>query len=146
MTDHVYEDTVRSYDFSQRRAEEILEAGWERLAARIDTRGEGIPVAVFNPLGWPRTDAAEVEIGFSEPGVLDIGLVDAVGKPAPLQILREDRDHDRGITRCRVLFIAHDVPALGYAIYLVVPRHSTATATNEGSAQSRVIVSIENEY
>jgi len=147
MTDHVYEDTVRSYDFSQRLAEEILEAGWERLAARIDTRGEGIPVAVFNPLGWPRTDAAEVEIGFSEPGVLDIGLVDAVGKPAPLQILRVDRDHDRGIRRGRILFVAHDVPALGYATYRVVPRHSAPTATtNEASEESRGIGIIENEY
>ena len=146
MTDHVYEDTVRSYDFSQRLAEEILDAGWERLAARIDTRGEGIPVAVFNPLGWPRTDAAEVEIGFSEPGVLDIGLVDAVGKPAPLQILRVDRDHDRGITRGRILFIAHNVPALGYATYRVVPRHSAAPATHEASEESRGIGIIENEY
>jgi len=146
MTDHVYEDTVRSYDFSQRLAEEILDAGWERLAARIDTRGEGIPVAVFNPLGWSRTDVAEVEIGFSESGVLDIGLVDAVGKPAPLQILRVDRDHDRGITRGRILFIAHNVPALGYVIYRVVPRHSAAPATHEASEESRGIGIIENEY
>src|SRR5216117_3307784 len=56
MTDHVYEDTVRGYDFSKRLAQEMIASGWEGLAARIDTRGEGVPVVVFNPLGWPRTD------------------------------------------------------------------------------------------
>jgi len=146
MTDHVYEDTVRSYDFSQRLAEEMVDAGWEHLAARIDTRGEGIPIVVFNPLGWPRTDVAEVEIGFSEPGVSEIGLVDDAGKPAPLQILRVDRDHDRGITRGRILFIAHDVPALGYATYRVIPQQSAATASHEASEESPGIGTIENEY
>src|SRR6266446_194750 len=38
MTDHVYEDTVRSYDFSQRLAEDMIASRWESLAARIDTR------------------------------------------------------------------------------------------------------------
>src|SRR5207237_4338728 len=67
MTDHVYEDTVGSYAFSTRLAEEIIASQWEKIVSRIDTSGEGIPVNVFNPLGWPRTDIAEVELGFAEP-------------------------------------------------------------------------------
>src|SRR5207237_747193 len=63
MTDHVYEDTARSYDFSKRLAEEMIGSRWDAIARHIDTRGEGVPVIVFNPLGWPRTDIAEIEVG-----------------------------------------------------------------------------------
>ena len=31
MTDHVYEDTIRSYEFSKRRAEAIIDANWDVL-------------------------------------------------------------------------------------------------------------------
>jgi len=70
MTDHVYEDTRRSYDFSQRLAGNDRR-GWETLAARIDTRGEGVPIVVFNPLGWPRTDMPK-SMSLGERGVLDM--------------------------------------------------------------------------
>src|SRR5438093_8159448 len=101
MTDHVYEDTRRSYDFSQRLAQEMIDTGWESLAARIDARGEGVPIVVFNPLGWPRTDTAEVEVGCGESGVLDISLAGPDGRPAEFQVLQADRDRDGGITRAR---------------------------------------------
>ena len=41
MTDHVYDDTVRSYEYSQRRADAIIDAKWDVLASKIDTRGPG---------------------------------------------------------------------------------------------------------
>src|SRR3989442_9308628 len=145
MTDHVYEDTRRSYDFTQRLAGEMIDAGWETLAARIDTRGEGVPIVVFNPLGWPRTDIAEVDVGFGERGVLDMSLADPAGKPVGLQILQADRDRDGGVTRARVLFVAHDVPALGYATYLIIPQRSVEAATTEAGEDTEKTV-IENEY
>src|SRR5207249_7706951 len=135
MTDHVYEDTRRSYDFSQRLAQEMIDTGWESLAARIDARGEGIPIVIFNPLGWPRADVAEVDVGFGERGVLDLSLLDAGLKPAPCQILQLDRDRDGGITRARILFIARDVPALGYATYRVLPRLSAGTTSKEAAEE-----------
>src|SRR5206468_6984916 len=52
MTDHVYADTMRNYEFSKRLAEEIIATRWDSIAGQIDTRGEGVPVVVFNPLGW----------------------------------------------------------------------------------------------
>ena len=144
MTDHVYEDTRRSYDFSQRLAGEMIDAGWETLAARIDTRGEGVPIVVFNPLGWPRTDVVEVEVGFGERGVLDMSLADPAGKRAGLQILQADRDRDSGITRARILFVARDVPALGYATYRIIPQRSAAAASKE-AVEDKQRTFIENE-
>ena len=64
MTDRVYDDTIRGYDFSKRIAGDEVQARWRSFSARIDTRGEGIPIAVFNALGWPRTDIAVANVGF----------------------------------------------------------------------------------
>src|SRR5438477_8062684 len=111
----------------------MIDAGWENLAARIDTRGEGVPIVVFNPLGWARTDVAEVEVGFGERGVLDMNLTDPAGGPAEFQILQADRDGDGGITRARILFVAHDVPALGYSTYRIHPQRAAAAATKQDS-------------
>src|SRR6266699_943859 len=99
MTDTVYEDTVRGYEFSKRLADELIESRWDSIAARIDTQGEGIPIVVFNSLGWARSDAAEVEIGFAEPGVNDFSLLDADGRAVPVQLLQSDRHRDGGLER-----------------------------------------------
>ena len=61
MTDHVYEDTVRGYEFSNRLADGMIGGKWDVLASKIDTRGLKCAVVVFNPLGWSRSDIAEVD-------------------------------------------------------------------------------------
>ncbi len=145
MTDYVYEDTLRSYDCSKRLTEETIESRWQSIAAHIDTRGEGIPIVVFNTLGSPRTDVAEVKIGFSERGVLDVGLVDPAGKATPIQLHQTERYSDGDIKRVTVTFVAHDVPALGYAVYRVIPQRPAAASANEASDQMQRIF-IENEH
>ena len=144
MTDHVYEDTMRSYEFSKRLAEEMIDARWENIAAHIDTRGEGVPVVVFNPLGWARTDVAEVEIGFAGGRVLGVDLRDEAGKLTPVQLLGADRYSDGGLKRSRIAFVAREVPAMGYATYRVVPRAEAGSEQESREEKERAF--IENEY
>ncbi len=86
MTDHVYDDTVRSYEFSSRLADELIDSACESLASRIDTRGSGVPVVVFNTLSWTRSDMARVDLGFAESGLRAIGLSDESGHDVPYQL------------------------------------------------------------
>ena len=145
MTDSVYEDTLRSYEFSKRLADELIEARWESISARIDTKGEGIPIVVFNPLGWSRTDIAEAEIGFAEPGVNDFSLADDTGKTAPVQLLQTDRYSDGCLKRVRISFVAGDVPAVGYSTYRVRPLRA-AGESKEGAGGEPGDNIIENEH
>ena len=62
MTDHVYEDTLRGYHFSKRLGDQMVEESLSGITSKVDTRGNGIPVLVFNTLGWTRTDKAEIGI------------------------------------------------------------------------------------
>jgi alpha-mannosidase len=78
MTDRVYEDTLASYGYSRRLVHEILGSGLETIASRIDTQGEGVPIVVWNTLGWPRDDVALAELGFTEKDVGDVTLADTI--------------------------------------------------------------------
>ena len=122
MTDDVYADTVRGYDFSQRLGGQMLEQRIGVVLARIDTRGAGTPLVVFNTLGWKRTDVAEGEAEFIESGVVDFDVFDAAGKAVPKQIVEANRYADARLRQARFVFVARDVPALGHAVYRVVPR------------------------
>src|SRR5580704_5152346 len=56
MLDHVYEDVLAGYGFSRRLGDEILGSDLDALLAKVDTRGPGTPLAIFNFLGWERSD------------------------------------------------------------------------------------------
>ena len=136
MTDHVYEDVQRANDYASRSADQIIDDRWNRIVARIDTRGPGIPVVVFNPSGWIRTDAAEVEAGFGSTGVRGIEVIDPLGHPIPAQAAHVDRYPDGSIKRARIAFVARDVPSVGWAVYHVRPSDTevTTTAPQPGNA------------
>lgn len=154
MTDHVYEDTLRGYQYAKRLADESMEARWNDVSAKIDTTGAGIPVAVMNTLGWPRTDVVEVEVGLTAPGVTGLSLLDSTGRAVPIQVVREERYADGTIEQARLAFVARDVPSLGYSVYQVVDSRTTQAKAEtdlgprEGSSNSmhKDTASIENEY
>ncbi|HZT32298.1 MAG TPA: glycoside hydrolase family 38 C-terminal domain-containing protein [Bryobacteraceae bacterium] len=123
MVDKVFEDTMQSYRYSERLAGEIIGQRLEYICSQIDTRGEGVPVVVFNTLGWPRTDFAEVDVGVTEAGVTGLALAGPDGQPVRLQVLQQERYGDGGFRRARVGFVARDVPAMGYAVYRLIEKH-----------------------
>jgi alpha-mannosidase len=141
MTDHVYEDTIRGYDFSRRIADDEVEAKLRDLGAKIDTRGVGIALVVWNTLSWPRTDLATASVGLTG-DARDLKLLGPDGQPVPVQILSSQRYGDGSLLRAQIAFVARDIPALGYAVYRVVPLKSPAAAA-AAPPQDGVL---ENEY
>jgi alpha-mannosidase len=146
MTDHVYEDTLQSYEFAKRLADELTQKKWDSIVAKIDTRGTGIPVVVFNTLGWPRTDMAEVTVGFTDVGITAIALTDDTGQVVPVQILEAARYGDEGLKVIRIVFLARDIPAMGYCTYHIAPRSSAGLEESGGAAVTAVSPTLENEF
>lgn len=161
MVDKVYEDTMRSYKFSRTLGDEMIDADFDALASKVDTAGprpDDIPVLVYNSLGWPRTDIAEVNVGFSEPGITALRMLDPSGQPVPVQLITERRYGDGGLRNAKIAFIARKVPAMGYSVYQVVPEKlappsgelaavsSAETAQKIRSTWHVDVGSIENQY
>ena len=143
MTDRVFEDSIRGFEFSKRLADELIEKRLNTVLSRIDTSGEGMPITVFNTLSWPRTDVAEVEVGFAASGVGAVEVFDPAGQAVPVQFVRTQRYGDGGLRRATITFLARDVPALGHSVYRLRPAATQAKpeASGEESADS-----IQNEF
>jgi Glycosyl hydrolases family 38 C-terminal domain. len=85
------------------------------LAARFSTSNES-RLAVFNPLGFVRTDVADFPLLAATPYVVtDV----ATGAEVPSQVMTTD---DGPVLR----FLARDVPSLGYRVYAYRPGTPTA--------------------
>ena len=150
MVDDVYEDTVKGYSFSRRLGEELVGEGMDTLASRVDTRGEGLAVIVFNSLGWKRTDAAQVSIGFSDDRFQELAVTDSEGHALPFQLSQVRRYEGGGIQSADLAFIAREIPAMGYSVFHVgrkpdATTGSSATSNKNISASRQDEASIENE-
>lgn len=144
MTDGVYEDTIRGYDFARRIAVDELQARRQAILARIDTQGAGIPLVVSNSLGWTRTDIAITTVGFGQPGVHNVELTGPDGQAVACQILDVQRHADGALAQAKVAFLASDVPALGHAVYHLRPTRTTAALPAAAVADAPVV--LENEF
>jgi alpha-mannosidase len=121
MVDKVYEDSMRRYAHARELAENLIQGSLDSIVGHIDASGKGVPIAVFNTLGWPRTDVAEADVPFSASGVQQFALFDSEGNAVPAQTINVLRNEDGGIRQARIAFIARNVPALGYAVYHAIP-------------------------
>ena len=161
IVDKVYKNCMDRYKFSKVLGKEMIDTDLAALASHAETTASqpgAVPVLVYNSLGWPRTDIAEADVGFSQPGFTGIRLLDPSGRQVPVQLLTEHRYGDGGLRNARIAFIARNVPAMGYAVYQAVPEilapPSGAIASESASQSARRTAttmhvdagSIENEY
>lgn len=113
----VYDEIRNDYREAFRRGERALDFSLESIVNQIDTTGEGIPVVVFNPLFWERTDPVEIEFFLPK----DAGfprIRSSQGQDVPFQVVQ--RTVEGGQSRLRLLFIAEKVPSFGYSLYRIM--------------------------
>ncbi len=111
-----YEYSAGLYREAMGKATQALDTSADALLADVDTQGPGQAVAVFNTLGWPRSDYAEATLTTpSQPEGLLLRGPD--GNPVPAQIVASRAEGDRWVTTFG--FVAQSVPAVGYAVYHV---------------------------
>ncbi len=99
---------------------EALQDGVGAVARGLDTRAEGTPLIVYNPLSIAREDVAEAELEFPIPPK-GLQVFDGDGKPVPTQLLSSNQ------TICHFLFLAK-VPSVGFAVYSVKQTSGVARA------------------
>ena len=82
----IYADAARQYQEVFERGHRALNFSLENLGLQLDTRGEGVPLVVYNPQSWDRSDLVIAEVSaFSLPAhMLAIHGEEAV----PVQVLK----------------------------------------------------------
>ncbi|HOF61832.1 MAG TPA: glycoside hydrolase family 38 C-terminal domain-containing protein [Candidatus Latescibacteria bacterium] len=119
-----YEEAYKRYD----EVDSICSIGTNAvanvLASTINTKGDGIPVVLFNTLGWDRNDPAEILL--TEPHSYCDGFEvrDGNGRPVPAQTLSTDiGTFDKTNKNFRLLVQPDGIPAIGYKTVWLHPAH-----------------------
>ncbi|NOY76620.1 MAG: hypothetical protein GXO76_01990, partial [Calditrichaeota bacterium] len=80
------DDALRRYANIMAVGRRELDKSLQAISSRINTTGKGVPIIVFNPLSWKRSDVVETSIEFPQP-VQTIRIQDNEGNDIPSQII-----------------------------------------------------------
>ncbi|WP_329083945.1 glycoside hydrolase family 38 C-terminal domain-containing protein [Streptosporangium sp. NBC_01469] len=135
-SDQVYLDLLAGWREAFDLSLTVHDAALRHLSARVDTRGEGRAVTVFNALAWTRTDVVRVTV----PAPFH-GVVDDAGEAVPSVV-----EH-LGEGTAEVAFVAAGVPSVGYRTYRLVTGPAGITDADEPRGWRPVdTLTIANEY
>ncbi len=107
----VYEDAAELYQKSQEIAHHELDNSLEFIAKQINTKTKknAQAIMIYNPLAWQRTDLVDLQLPDDDRQVYSV--YNENGQEIPSQTVATGRYSNK------ILFIASDVPAMGYAVY-----------------------------
>ncbi len=123
------------------RGGEILRDMLRNIAERVQIPvPKSFPIVVFNPLGWNREDVVQAHVTlFGDVSPADIAeykkglrLVDESGKSIPFRVQQYSENISRAL---EIIFIAKDVPSLGYRTYYLVASDQSETLANAAQIQ-----------
>jgi alpha-mannosidase len=92
--DEIYEHALNRYYGAANTVNLATERALDALTAQIDTRGEGLPLVVFNPLAYERTDVVRCTIGLAHEKWEWLALTDDQG--SDINWLRTSADTSMG--------------------------------------------------
>ncbi len=124
----IYADAQKDYDVVRWSTNEISAKSAETISSRVDTAGDGIPVVVYNPLGWERSGEVKVDAQLPSTRVSGLVILDAAAGNQPRFPVRQEIDAKSGVAH--LTFYVSSVPALGYKVVRLVPGKDAAPAAN----------------
>jgi alpha-mannosidase len=132
----VYIDETERHQAVQKVGSFELKKSLTQIANNINTSKikKGLPVIVFNPLAWERSDIALVQL--PEGDTYEYAVFSLDGKEIPSQIVQKDK-YSR-----EIMFLAEAVPSLGYKTYELRKRKPAVTETKLEITPT----SLENEF
>ncbi len=166
-SDSAFLDLVLGYREAIELSKGALDESLRFIAKQVNTKSQVsslkskvIPVIVFNPMNWKRSDIVKIRIEFPE-AVKDFILTDETGKKVNFEAFRGGLElpknntvyssHGKtiykkptggGIKWNEFEFIAKDVPSIGYKIFYVVPTKEINEEINIKNSSNI----IENEF
>ena len=113
----IYADAALQYQEIFQRGERALSFSLEDIGLQLNTQGDGVPLVVYNPQSWDRTDLVTATISAVD---LPAHMRAVQGTESlPVQILKAPANDD-GIETATVAFVAKDVPQMGLKLYRLV--------------------------
>jgi alpha-mannosidase len=132
-----YLDAERNLTDAALRGRKILDSALGALEGVVDTRGEGLPVVVYNPLSWARTGPVTVEMPEAGEGKHWVAR-----GPDGKVLLTQVTSVDHGAAKATLEVMAQDVPPVGYQVI----RLTSEAGAPAASALRIDGTNVENEF
>ena len=111
----IYKDAQKEFDMVRLEDAEMAAHALSTVVSNINTgAAPGIPVVIFNPLGWTRSGLVDFDIEL--PGQGSPMVVDAAGNNTPSRVVHENFESHRTTLEIE----AGKIPSLGYEVMHVV--------------------------
>ncbi len=115
----VYVDANQAWQEVDRVGSEILESSLGAIASQIafpaPPQPDALPIIVFNPLNWQRQEVVAVPLESWDKGIQSWEIYDLEGNQLPSQLSDASS----------LLFLATDIPSVGYRIFWLCPQQTT---------------------
>jgi alpha-mannosidase len=119
VTDNLFKERLVE---SRVIGEKLLDDATRFIAGRVNTQEKkGIPVVLFNSLSWERTDPVRVGVDFPRGSAQGLSVITADKKEVPVQFAELTTHGDGSIKHAEIVFVAENIPSIGYATYYVKP-------------------------
>ena len=125
----IYKDAQKDYEVVRYSTNEISAAALGTVDERVNTAGSGVPVVIYNPLGWERSGEVMAHVQAGK------GALSASGA----QVVEAKTDDLTGVSDVKLHVLK--VPALGYKVVWLggakggkQPAENEVTAKDSGNA------------
>jgi alpha-mannosidase len=134
LTDEVYH---KSYARSKMLSDQILSSVGSKMANLVARTSETqIPVVVFNPLSWDRTDVVECQVAVPQ-GWINFALHDDSGKEIGYEVLEGSAESGT----IKFIFVAGAIPSVGYKTFYL-----TSSASKPQAPSALTGDTMENQF
>ncbi len=114
----IYKDAQHDYDQVHWTTDEVTSTALANLASHVNTQvATGVPLLVWNPMGWTRDDLVEATLQMPQATAVGVSVLDSSGRVVAAQVLSSD-----ALTHTyHLLLHVSGVPALGYKLLHTTP-------------------------
>jgi len=107
---------------------DVLTSSVGAVSRTLDTRGDGVPLVVLNPLSFEREDAVEATVRFPGEAPSAVRVTGPDGREVPAQVVA------RNGTEVTVVFVARVAP-VSLSVFTVAPSAPSAPRPQAGEAK-----------
>lgn len=140
----VYRDALEDHEKAQEKINGVIGSSLKKITDNVNTSSvEGTPLVVFNTLSWERTDLASIVLPLPSGNDVDrinLQILDDEGKEVPVEMVKP-----YGTSNVKVLFVAQNIPALGYKTYSYTLKEKTAEPQKDVN-DSGDFIQMENRF
>ena len=132
----IYIDAVENYKRVKEIGDYLLNGAFDEISKNVNTSmiKTGEPLIVYNPLAWDRTDVVKFTLPQGDKN--EYKILETGGKEIPSQLIEIDRYTNE------ILFVAGNIPSLGYKTFILKQGKSTETKSDLVTAKD----GIENKF